>query len=84
MGRNSDKNGFVELGGYEFRRVSNGLDEAQVKSSINKLISQRDKFRQHAEHLSSLSKLAEKTVAEADKLAEEIKTETKDLSLIHI
>jgi len=78
MGKNSDKDGFVELGGGKFRRVSNGLDEAQVASSINELISQRDKFRQHEEHLSSLTKLAEKTVAEADKLAEEIKTEAKD------
>ncbi len=78
MGKNSDKDGFAELGRYEFRKVTNGLDEAQVASSINELISQRDRFRQHAEHLSSLTKLAEKTVAEADKLAEEIKTEAKD------
>ena len=78
MKKNSDKGGFVELGGYEFRRAKNGLDEAQVASSINELISQRDKFKQHEEHLSSLTKLAEKTVAEADKLAEEIKTEAKD------
>jgi len=78
MGKNSDKDGFVKLGGMEFRRVKDGLDESQVASSINELISQRDKFRQHEEHLSSLTKLAEKTVAEADKLAEEIKTEAKD------
>jgi len=78
MGKNSDKDGFVKLGGMEFRRVKDGLDESQVASSINELISQRDKFRQHEEHLSSLTRLAEKTVAEADKLAEEIKTEAKD------
>jgi len=78
MGKNSDKDGFVELGGAEFRRVKNGLDEAQVASCISELVSQRDKFRQHEEHLSSLTRLAEKTVAEADKLAEEIKTEAKD------
>ena len=78
MGKNSDKDGFVELGRAEFRRVKNGLDEAQVTPYINELISQRDKFRLHEEHLSSLTKLAEKTVAEADKLAEEIKTEAKD------
>ena len=78
MGKNSDKDGFVELGGYEFRRVKNGLDEAQVASSINELISQRDKFGQHEEHLSSLTRLAEKTVTEADKLVEEIKTEAKE------
>jgi len=78
MGNNSDKDGFVELGGTEFRRVKNGLDEAQVASSISELISQRDKFRQNEEHLSSLTKLAEKTVTEADELAEEIKTEAKE------
>lgn len=78
MGKNSDKDGFVELGEVKFTRVKNGLDEAQVASSMNELINQRDKFRQHAEHLSSLTKLAEKTVAEADKLAEEIKAEAKD------
>ena len=78
MGKKDDKGGFVELGGAEFRRVKNGLDEAQVASFISELISQRDKFGQHEEHLSSLTKLAEKTVAEADKLAEEIKTEAKD------
>ncbi len=78
MGKNNDKDSFVELGGGEFRRVKNGLDEAQVTPYINELISQRDKFRLHEEHLSSLTKLAEKTVAEADKLAEEIKTESKD------
>ena len=78
MGKNSDKDGFVELRGTEFRRVKNGLDEAQVASSINELISQRDKFRQHEEHLSSLTRLAEKTVTEADKLVEEIKTEAKE------
>ena len=78
MTKNSDNDGFVELGGYELRRVKNGLDEAQVASSINELISQRDKFRQDNEHLLSLTKLAEKTIHEADKLAKEIKTEAKD------
>jgi F0F1-type ATP synthase membrane subunit b/b' len=78
MGKDGDKDSFVELGGFEFKKVKIGLDETQVASCINELISQRDKFRQHEEHLSSLTKLAEKTVAEADKLAEEIKTEAKD------
>ncbi len=78
MAKNSDKDDFVELGGAELRRVKNGLDEAQVASFISELISQRDKYRQQEEHLSSLTRLAEKTVTEADKLAQEIKTEAKD------
>jgi F0F1-type ATP synthase membrane subunit b/b' len=78
MGSNGAKDGVIELGGCEFRRVKHGLDEAQVTSFINELISQRDVLMQREEHLSSLSKLAEKTVAEADKLAEEIKAEAID------
>jgi len=66
------------LGGCEFRRVKHGLDEAQVVSFINELISQRDTLVQREEHLSSLTKLAEKLVTEADTLAEEIKTEAMD------
>jgi F0F1-type ATP synthase membrane subunit b/b' len=73
-----DKDNNVEFGGHEFRRVKNGLDEAQVTSFINELISQRDILIQREEHLSSLTKLAEKTVAEADKLAENIKAESID------
>jgi F0F1-type ATP synthase membrane subunit b/b' len=75
MGSNGAKDGVIELGGCEFRRVKHGLDEAQVTSFINEIIGQRDVLMQREEHLSSLSKLAEKTVAEADKLAEEIKAE---------
>lgn len=77
MGNNSDES-VIELGGYEFKKVKDGLDEAQVTSSINELISQRDEFMRHEKHLSSLTKLAERTISEADKLAEEIKTKAKD------
>jgi len=66
------------LGGCEFRRVKHGLDEAQVVSFINELISQKDTLVQREEHLSSLTKLAEKLVTEADNLSEEIKTEAID------
>ena len=74
-GAKAAKDGVVEVGGYEFRRVKNGLDETQVTSFINELISQRDELIQREEHLSSLTRLAEKAVTEADKLADEIKTE---------
>ena len=77
-GAKDDKHNTIELGGCEFRRVKHGLDEAQVVSFINELISQRDTLVQREEHLSSLTKLAEKLVTEADTLAEEIKTEAMD------
>lgn len=73
-GDNGAKDVF-DLGGWEFRRVKNGLDETQVVSVINELVGQRDRLIRHTEHLSSLTRLAEKTVTEADKLAEEMKTE---------
>ena len=55
----------TEICGWEIMRVNNGLDEAQVGSIISELVSQRDSLIQQTEHLSSLTKLAEKTVTEA-------------------
>lgn len=72
------KEDVIALGGHEFRRVKNGLDEAQVTAFITELISERDKIAQSQDHLASLSRLAEKTVAEADRLAEQIKTEAAE------
>ncbi|HEX73894.1 MAG TPA: hypothetical protein G4N93_01935 [Dehalococcoidia bacterium] len=74
-GAKDDKHNNIELGGCEFKRVKNGLDEAQVTSFINEIVNQRDTLVQRDEHLLSLTKLAEKVVSEADNLAEEIKTE---------
>ena len=79
MGKNNDstvRDDVIEVGGGEFRRVKNGLDETQVIPFINDIISQRDALIQREEHLSSLTKLAEKTISEADNLATEIKEET--------
>jgi hypothetical protein len=77
MGKNGDKSQdeFIELGGWEIKKVKDGLDETQVTSLINELISQRDQLNQRTEHLSSLTNLAERTVTEADKLAEEMKVQ---------
>jgi len=77
-GASDDKPNTIEVGGYEFRRVGNGLDEAQVTSFINELINQRDTLAQREGHLSSLTKLTEKMVIEADNLAEDIKTKAID------
>jgi len=78
MAKNGSKEGVVELWGCEFNLAKNGLDEAQIVSFVNELISERDQLIRQAEHLSTLTKLAEKTVVEADKLAEEIEKEAAE------
>ena len=47
---------FVELCGWDIKRVNNGLDETQVGSIITELINQRDELAKKTEHLSSLTK----------------------------
>ena len=63
----------VELWGREFNIVKSGLSEAQVVSFVNDLAKQHDVLLQRQEHLAALTKLAERTVSEADRLAEEMK-----------
>jgi cell division septum initiation protein DivIVA len=75
---NSVKNGIVELRGHKFKRVKNGLDKDQVASFIDELISERDKLAKSHDHLESLTRLAEKTISEADRLAEQIKKEAEE------
>lgn len=67
----------VELWGREFNIVKNGLSEAQVISFVNDLAKQHDILLQRQEHLAALTKLAERTVSEADKLADELKQDAK-------
>ena len=82
MDNNGAKDSVTELEGREFKIVKKGLDKAQVAAYINELvrqrdelISERDMLVQREEHMLSLTKLAERTVIEADKLTEEIKRE---------
>jgi hypothetical protein len=75
---NTAKDDVIVLGGREFKRVKNGLDEAQVASFINELIKERDKLAQSQDHIASLNRLAERTIVEADKLAAQIKTEAAE------
>jgi hypothetical protein len=72
---NSSKDGVITLGGREFRRAKSGLDEAEVASFIDELIRERDKLAQSQHHIGSLTKLAETTIVEADRLASQIKME---------
>ena len=82
MDNNGAKDGAAEMGGHEFKIVKKGLDKTQVAAFINELIRQRDELRserdnliQREKHMLSLTRLAERTVIEADKLTEEIKKE---------
>lgn len=75
MGNNGNDQGIVKLWGHDFVKAKYGLDETQVVSFVNELISQRNTFLQRREHLSSLTKLAERMVAEASNMAAQIKDE---------
>jgi cell division septum initiation protein DivIVA len=75
MNNAAKKDGVIVLGEREFKRVKNGLDEAQVASFIDELIKERDKLAQSQDHIASLTRLAEMTVVEADRLATQVKTE---------
>jgi len=78
MSDNARKDDVVVLGGREFKRVKNGLDEAQVAPFIDELTEERDKLAQSQDHIASLNRLAEMTVVESDKLATQIKTEAEE------
>jgi vacuolar-type H+-ATPase subunit E/Vma4 len=75
---NTAKDDGIVLEGREFKRVKNGLDEAQVASFISELIKERDKLAQSQNHITSLNRLAEMSIVEADKLARQIKTEATE------
>ena len=64
-----------QLCGRDFEIVREGLDESQVAAVITELIGERDMLLERQEHLVSLTKLAERTISEADKLSEDIKRE---------
>ncbi len=77
MSSNGASRDVVELWGREFNIVRNGLAEAQVVSFVNDLAKQHDLLLQRQDHLATLTRLAERTVSEADKLAEDIKAEAR-------
>ena len=59
MNNTAKKDGVIVLGEREFKRVKNGLDEAQVASFIDELIKERDKLAQSQNHIASLNRLAD-------------------------
>ena len=79
MGNNGAKeenSDLLKLHDWKIRRVKDGLDEAEVVDIISKLVDQRDQLIERTDHLSSLTRLAEKTVAGADELAKQIEAES--------
>ena len=70
MAANAD---VVVLWGREFNLVKRGLSEAQVTSFVDELVKQQGAMSQRQQHLEALTKLAERTVTEANKLADETK-----------
>ena len=75
MKSENNGNGSIKLWGHEFKKAKDGLDEEQIVSFVNDLINERDTLMQRQEHLSSLSKLAERTIAEADNVARQVREE---------
>ena len=72
-----DSSDVKELWGTEFHVVADGLSEEEVVSYVEKLKDEAQKAKQEHDRQSSLLKLAEQTVVEADKLAESIKIEAR-------
>jgi cell division septum initiation protein DivIVA len=61
------------IGDRMFTKTKLGLDEVQVRAYIDEIISERDALQKRQEHLSALAELAEKTVIEANNLAQQMK-----------
>lgn len=78
MGKDSNRQDIIELWGRAFKRSKNGLDEEQVVSFVNELISQRDTLVQRQQHIELLNQLAERTVAAADDMAKQAKHDAID------
>ena len=78
MAKSNKKNSVVELWGREFKKVDGGLDKGEVASFVNELMKKHEALLDRAEHLSSLTKLAEKTIVEADNVAKQVQTEAEE------
>ncbi len=82
MKKNNNNKDAIKLWGHDFNRAKSGLDEEQIVSFVNGLISERDTLTKRQEHLSSLVQLAERTVAEADNIAKQVKEEAFEQSKV--
>jgi len=73
---NSDDTFYV--GNRVFNKTKLGLDEKEVRAYVDELIRERDALSRKQEHLSALAELAEKTVIEANNLANQMKQRAAD------
>jgi myosin heavy subunit len=71
-------NGVIELWGHEFKKAGEGLDKGEVKSFVDELMKKHEALLKRTEHLSSLTKLAEKTIEEADNVAKQVRSEAEE------
>ncbi|NQT30721.1 MAG: hypothetical protein HQ588_00135 [Deltaproteobacteria bacterium] len=78
MAKNNKRNGFVELWGHEFKKAAEGLDKAEVASFVAELMKKNETLLKRAEHLASLTKLAEKTIIDADTVAKQVQGEAEE------
>jgi vacuolar-type H+-ATPase subunit H len=79
MAKNNNKhNGVIELWGHEFKKAGEGLDRGQVESFIEELMKKHEALLKRTEHLTSLTKLAEKTIVEADTVAKQVRGEAEE------
>jgi cell division septum initiation protein DivIVA len=79
MAKNNNKhNGVIELWGHEFKKAAEGLDRGQVESFIEELMKKHEALIKRTEHLTSLTKLAEKTIVEADTVAKQVRGEAEE------
>ena len=60
----------LHIGNRSFRKIKLGLDENEVRSYIEELITQREALRKRLEPLAALTELAEKTVMDANNLSQ--------------
>lgn len=67
-----------ELWGRKFKIVKNGLDEAEVLSFVGGLMDEKNALASKLEHLHSLTKLAERTVIESNRQAQNMIREAEE------
>ncbi len=74
----------IRLWGREFTRVRDGLDEEQVRAFVDALLSRLNSDEPGADavtYSATLDKLAQRTVVEAEKLADELKEEARQVRI---
>jgi vacuolar-type H+-ATPase subunit H len=72
------KKRIVQLWGREFHLVKRGFSQDQVAAFVTELINQNNALVKKTERLTFLESLAEKTVAEADQLAVDIRSKARE------